>query len=136
MTESANTATPADDMASAIERLRASEQTEAAEDREAGAQAGRAWAKHKAKARQLRRLSEANDHELFRGEPDSYGWAGVLHHAMHAGKCSDRDELGIFWERVLGDDAERVEDMDFAEGFVDGALEVWDEYQLSGLDPL
>jgi hypothetical protein len=33
-----------------------------------------------------------------------------------------------FWERVLGDGgSDRISDLDFARGFVEGALEVWDE---------
>jgi hypothetical protein len=60
----------------------------------------------------------------FTGEPDAFGWAGVVHHAIE-GDFGSRPDLNGFWEQVLGDAADRIDDDNFARGFVDGAWEVW-----------
>ena len=39
----------------------------------------------------------------------------------------DRDAPASFWEKALGDDAERIKDGDFLRGFGEGAIEVWNE---------
>lgn len=36
------------------------------------------------------------------------------------------DQAESFWQRVLGEHKHRIESADFGQGFVDGALQVWD----------
>ena len=110
-----------------IARLQARAELEGNEDRQAGKEAGAAWASDTAGPKELRRMEEHAD-ELFEGEPDAFGYAGVLHSAIHGKGVGDRRELMEFWEEILQPGhGDRIHDKDFARGFVEGALEVWVE---------
>lgn len=113
-----------------VERLHAAAEADARQDYQEGKAAGRAWATDDARPKQLRRLErDYSPHETFACEPDAYGWAGLVHNLLN-NDFSDRSELNEFWARVLGDrDADRIHDEDFARGFVEGAIEFWEEVQ-------
>lgn len=111
-----------------IQRMKAADAEDARHSYEIGKRAGTEWAKNGARPKQLRRLAEQGD--ILSGEPDAYGWAGVLFAALNGDHNGDRAEIAAFWETAVGDDgAEMIEDTDFAQGIIDGALEVWQAVQ-------
>jgi hypothetical protein len=122
----------AKNMNEVVARLKAADELERSEEYQAGRTAGEAWAKEAATPRQLRRLVALAE--------DQYGITGHLHifadsmnrgighglaDVMNPGQEFNLDSEG-FWIRVLGDDRQRIEDEDFARGFVDAAREVWE----------
>ena len=119
-------------MEEVIARLTAAAELENNEFYQAGRQAGEAWARGKATPRQLRRLEELLQNEEYHGEASWVleTYTNGLNHGISVGLAEDLNprqdiETSEFWEAVLGDDAERIEDLDFARGFVEGALDIW-----------
>jgi hypothetical protein len=112
-----------------LKRMKAAAERDANADRAAGKVAGRDWVVRQvghASPKQLRRLDEASDREcLFDGEPDAFGWVGSLYRAITDDGQFDRSTLDEFWEAVLRYEPKRIYDQDFAEGFVEGALDAW-----------
>ena len=123
-------------MADVIARLKAAAELEANEEYQAGHEAGQRWAKEDATPKQLHRLT---DHiESSRGsvswwEIDYPGWnapwGATGYFALTVmgldARNASRGDDEEFWERALGDEAERILDADFFHGFGDGAAEVW-----------
>lgn len=119
-----------------IRRLKSAKQAEATEEREEGQAAGRSWAEEMASPKQLRRLqamaSEPGSIDAQLAKMSKGGALQVgreLYLYLHAGKRDPIDTTMIrtFWEEILGTEHLRIEDVDFASGFVEGALEVWEE---------
>jgi hypothetical protein len=110
-----------------IARLKLADERDDDEAWTDGEEAGERWAQRKATPKQLRRLDEKFDRELFSGVPDAYGWAGVLYGLIVGEHHGDEMQIRAYWESVLGDgdDALRIENESFAEGFVEGALKEW-----------
>jgi hypothetical protein len=123
-------------MTEVVERLRASQAKRENEQHQQGAKAGRAWAKEDAEAHQLERLASGPPEKSY----EWAGWLGVYDNGQNAGvakglyqdicgRDADGDwrDVREYWDRVLGDHgSERIADHDFALGFIEGALEVWD----------
>lgn len=120
-----------------LKQVKAQEQTEATEK---GREIGRSWAADYAKPKELARLEKfadsAGDLGIYfnDGEPLApWGQAEWLVFEILGTHEDDRSELisGSFWEGAGIDtdepsDKELVEKGDFLEGFVVGALEVWE----------
>lgn len=125
-------------MEDAIKRLKAAALLEGEENMKAGKAAGEEWAKDYAKPSHLKRLLKAVEGSDGNGNgtPDYY--VGVYENGVNngaaigvsrdiTGRELDWNEVSVFWAEALGDDdAELIEDQDFAIGFVTGALEVWE----------
>ena len=104
-----------------VKRLRECADDEAADVREDGHIFGIEWAEHKATPRQLKRLAAARDRRelCFRDEDALAVLARMI----------DADvDLSEFWDHVCDDCVEQYQDAAaaFAEGFVEGAMDVWD----------
>jgi hypothetical protein len=118
------------EMDEVIKRMMAADALDTNQDKADGFAAGKEWVTRKdwhATPKQLRRLEAAvMDRDYFSGEPDAFGWAGALYDTINGVSHSDRSEFEEFWEVILGEDeAKRMYDDAFAEGFVDGAMEAW-----------
>jgi hypothetical protein len=119
-------------MEDVIKRLKAAAVLEEDTYFEDGKTAGTQWAKDEARPSQLRRLEDSFSRSPgpFEGEPDAYGWAGVVYFLINGDRQADRHEINDFWERVLGeDDRDRIYEPRFAEGFAAGAVELWESVQ-------
>lgn len=114
-------------MTEVIERMKAAEELERNHDYAEGKKAGTTWAQKTATPKQLRRLEqEYNPSESLTGEPNAFGWAGVVFWLIF-GDVDHRNELNDFWESTLGEnDSNKINEVSFAEGFIDGAIEVWE----------
>jgi hypothetical protein len=106
-----------------VKRLKAEQEKEGAESKARGKRAGRMWAERHAGPGELRRLMK-----LFNASETSFGSMEELHTALHPG---DPDDLDTFKEEAVGFQEwdEVNDDLDFVEGFVDGATDVWDEVE-------
>lgn len=115
-------------MQDVIARLKAAREMEENETREEGVESGMNWAKTQATPKQLTRLHDCFvKGGLFQGEPDAFGWAGALYFAISGRRDGDRDTCIHFWKEILGEHhRDEIHDRDFAEGFVVGALKIWD----------
>ncbi len=122
--------------AEVMKRLKASEELEAKQNLEDGRKAGKAWAEESASVGDLRRFK--------RNEPsggwavwfrewilvDGNSWPNAIF--MHIDGEKVWDDEHTFWMEAVGeDDLDRLEDSDFALGFIEGALEVLDDYEKS-----
>ncbi len=102
---------------SVVSRLKAAGERETEQDREAGIRAGRRWAEKQATPKQLDRLSD------FEGDEDDLN----LYLSLCPGEFDQRDMFD-FWDAAIGDgNYPLILDDDFRDGFIVGALEVWDE---------
>jgi hypothetical protein len=116
-----------------VARLRAADEMDRSEDYQEGRQAGEEWARDYARPRHLRRLRELADEPEFGlrnldvfANGGNNGIAWDLYRYLHPRQDVDRVAVKVFWEEVLGDDgADRMEDVTFARGFCEGALDVW-----------
>jgi hypothetical protein len=103
-----------DDLAPVIARMKAADVEDAASEAEAGFEAGEWWAKDDARPQQLRSLERAAEQvgACDLAEEDGEG-------LLRAIDCDS-------WEDVLGEeDAIRILNHHFAEGFIKGALSIW-----------
>jgi len=117
-------------MKDVIERLKAAKELEDNESYNEGLEWGESWAKEAATPKELKRISEASQatnrfQDLFRGQPDHRGWAGVVAQYITGNDQIDGSEINDLWQAVLDDDSGKMDDEDFAWGFMDGALQVW-----------
>jgi len=135
-----------------IARLKAADELDHNEDYEAGRAAGERWAQQEARPRQLRNIPQLRNLRRSMDESSASlppGFAGVAQDAalgvgpgvgwhVYFGMLGRRAvtnwaevkaifaEAEAFWRGVLGDDNHRIESAFFGQGFVDGALAVWD----------
>jgi hypothetical protein len=121
-----------------IGRMIAAEALDSKQDYLEGEQAGEGWAKKRARPKQLRGLAK-----LAGKAPDALTWQlGVFRDEMHRGLAFELyrvlhpteevrgSDVVRFWEQALGrGGAERIEGYDFAYGFVQGALDVWERVE-------
>lgn len=114
-------------MNAAIERLRKSKESFLEEAKERGRSEGTSWAMHQAEYAELQRL--ATDWEQMESTEtgDAFGAPGVFLRIIAADGHVDRQDIDDFWTNL---DAEVPEDQyssDFWDGFIEGALEVFDQ---------
>ena len=112
-----------------LDRLKASNQKNAETTAKEGRQHGVNWAKSKAKYDELKRAARIDTSNLSEGYADDTDW----HVAQWAAKTiigdeerpSDDEMANLFGvdEDMLGD----VVTVEFIEGFVEGAADVWEE---------
>jgi hypothetical protein len=106
-------------MKETIERLKASKRKEEEEMLKLGREAGLEWAMKKAEYIDLERLANHKVRSAFDGEDF---FAEIRYEDWKQGRKAD-----AFWESVLGDSAYRAESNSFIQGFIAGALEVWND---------
>jgi hypothetical protein len=114
-------------------RLRAADEQDRGEAYRRGQEAGRGWACREARPNDLRRLEEldgAGSDDMIsvfdNGQNKGVAWG--LYETLHPQEEPDRAAVGAYWESVLGGGGQGlIDDADFARGFVEGALRVWDE---------
>jgi hypothetical protein len=113
-----------------IARLKAADELDIKEEYQQGCEAGGAWARETARPRQLRALArmaggvrafliifEDDTHEGIRCE---------LFEQVNPREKLVMHSIDSFWAEALGDDqVSRIDDIDFAQGFVEGALALW-----------
>jgi hypothetical protein len=135
-----------------ISRLKAADDLERKEEYQEGRRVGKEWAKQEARPGQLRHLPQLRNLRRSMDEASSKlpsGFENVARDAalgvghgvgfhVYLGTLgrglittwgevkSIADEAKSFWQAVLGEYKHRIESADFGQGFVDGALEVWD----------
>jgi hypothetical protein len=126
-------------MEDVIARLKAAEEADSNEQRQEGAEAGRAWARNVARPRQLRRLArlgkkkDAVEDQLSGFNADTkHGIATSLYAVLHdlpvASKAFGTGDVAYFWLETVGPGGRaKMDDIDFASGFCDGAREVWEK---------
>jgi hypothetical protein len=114
-----------------VSRLKAAAEIEANEDYQAGHEAGIEWAKDEAAPKQLRRLEELANHPQYGIDDWLSIYTNGANHGIAHGLYSVIEPQGEmieeFWECALGDDSmKKIEEHDFAKGFWEGAIEVWE----------
>src|SRR5262245_53865724 len=123
----------AEEMASVVERLRASKEESDKDSLAAGKELGAAWAKGTADTVELQRLDNlptfhgVGFFQIFarstHSPSSSYSLSELLYFVMHSEDEGNRDAAGEFWECVLGSEADLylLDDVAWMRGFVDGA---------------
>jgi hypothetical protein len=123
-------------MSDVIERLKASQESQATDDYKRGHFLGGEWAKTQAEAAGLKRLAACNEScspiewdQMFDTGPgpSTNSAAERLAWVIRPDLEGDRDRTDAFWEKVAswGLDGQLGES-EFLKGFAEGALEVWD----------
>jgi hypothetical protein len=118
-----------------IARLRRARELEDNIDYQSGLEAGRRWARTKAKPKELRRAAEYIEGEFgtdwfdvdYSGWSAPFGATDYFVFAVWPRHKDDREAPKEFWDLALGDDAHCIEDADFFRGFGEGAAEIWDQ---------
>jgi hypothetical protein len=125
----------AKEMKDVVQRLRGQKLEVENEDQQAGYDAGYKWASESADLRELKRLAKLR--ESLRNNFDDW-FAGDHGHATvttHVYECirdeerADWDETRAFWVDELGVEESSIESVSFIQGFVEGALAVWDSVE-------
>jgi hypothetical protein len=120
-------------MEDVVARLRAAEEMDRNKEYQQGFRAGEMWVREEARPKHLRLLEGLEDSEegpagsleVFASEHE-HGIAIGLYFVLHPRDEGSRQEARGFWDSILGDfGAERIEQLHFARGFVEGALAVW-----------
>lgn len=121
-----------------IARMKAADELDCNEQHQEGLDAGRKWvtrAKGHATPRQLRTLAKAIERQDVRDLVETY--ASGLNSGVMRGLYSELhpreerpDELDVtaFWDNVL-QDPRQIEDVAFAVGFIEGAMEEWEKIE-------
>lgn len=114
----------------AIERLKAAQELETAQNKELGRQEGREWARKYASPRQLKRLVAARDqvNDWYIGQGSSAYSCGDLIAAVLDG-TTDSPVRRAFENMVSPEFADLDNDPEFVQGFAEGSMEFWGEVQ-------
>lgn len=124
------------DMDDVVTRLRASKHRVEDEHYHEGEKAGREWAEAYAEADELANLERwqarlGHDFDVIFSDDltwrSAYSSAELVAFAAWPEKDEDRSAAEMFWEEALGDDAKLADDAQFVKGFVQGAIELWDQ---------
>lgn len=116
-----------------VQRLRDSKKQAGTQELLAGKEAGREWAEEKAEAKELDRLSrfvgglETDGDVRGLSNGSAWGTGEQLYFALSPEDDGNRDEAASFWEAAFG--VGSCDDLtdEHLQGFVEGALEVWDQ---------
>ena len=119
------------DMTDTIRRLRASKLQSEEDIYQRGHEAGQDWARRLAEWAELERLAKLG-HDWFAPQgvvgEDAFGVSGnLLMHMNPDEYLGNRGAQEMFWQEATGDDEEPYPDRDFVHGFVDGAVEVYEQ---------
>jgi hypothetical protein len=122
------------DLDAVVARLKAADADDRQEDYDEGKATGESWAKEEARPRQLRRLAKlaaipGRIHEQMSIASNGINrgiavwlWRNVENAGV------DADYMEEFWESLQGPNgADRIDEFDFADGFISGALAVWNQ---------
>jgi hypothetical protein len=121
-------------MKEVVMRLRASKRQSETVQYNEGFEAGKTWGMHRAEADELERLADLRDRnvtnwDVLFDQYDSNAFSVAEHMAFailgeddEPGRAEARD----FWDAAIGEPIEKLAPA-FVRGFVEGALEVWDE---------
>lgn len=122
-----------------VVRLRAADAADGADAHDRGFAAGTAWARDRARPRELRRLDRSmrawsggrSIEAVLRGLAAGGGRIAIGLCEIVAGGDPDGLEASGYWSDLLGDPAggDVIDDVDFAVGFVLAALAVWDSVE-------
>jgi hypothetical protein len=109
-----------------IARMRAAQELECNASYQEGRQAGEVWARETATPKQLRNLfSRVDECQLGGPETAEHLWEAIYPHEE-----LDHHSVSNFWTIVLGENGEEIiEDEDFARGWAEGALDVWEKVE-------
>lgn len=120
-------------MEDVIARMKAADELDEHEDYHEGVAAGEAWVKDVARPKQLRNLvnSLPNNTCDVGNALSTYAINnGIAFQLFMDIEGKDGQECQAFWERVLGEGGwEKIEEFNFAYGFVDGALKIWEQIE-------
>ena len=126
------------------ERLRAGDELDRNIDYRDGWAAGERWARQEARPKQLRNLQQSMEEsaqdpgagfETVAGhKPAGVGWhvyLGMLGRRGAVTSFVEVREIAVaadaFWNSVIGTDRNRIETASFGQGFVEGALSIWEQ---------
>jgi hypothetical protein len=125
-------------MEDVIARLKAADELDHSQSYQDGREAGRLWARNAAWPKHLRRLEAMQNHPEYDTEWMLAEWVSPLNPGIAV--CLYRRVAGVgedtydaaamraFWAAVLGPGgAEKIDDPAFARGFVEEAVEVWEQ---------
>ena len=117
-----------------VTRLRASMRRAEDEQYRQGEQCGREWVEDRAEADELIRLERWKAKmgwewaQFFADDPNgAYSVAELVVFVIWPEDDGDRSNAQSFWEGVLGDDISTADDPQFVKGFIEGALDLWDQ---------
>lgn len=119
-----------------VQRLRASKIEDVSDLQKQGHDDGVDWAKHRATARELRRLDKVV--QDCRGIGKAFNVVGSSAYcsgdhfvmAVMGDEQFSREDSYAFWETNAGRESEELQgEADYVCGFAEGALEVWNEVQ-------
>lgn len=117
-------------MADVITRLRASKRK--TDDRSVveGRAMGREWAGERAEAKELETLESTfsnSDSWYDQNESSAYSPGELLYFSIYPEMEGDRAGAEAFWQAICGDDTSPMNSASFVNGFIEGALELWEE---------
>ncbi|MCW8129381.1 MAG: hypothetical protein KIS92_03270 [Planctomycetota bacterium] len=113
-----------------ITRLRASKQENDMKKREGSRQDGRVWAEQDAEHAELEALAAAFSDPENRFEDNdhtAYSAGERFFFAICPDQDGDREAANCFWESQIPDAQHLADNAAWVNGFIDGALEVWEE---------
>jgi hypothetical protein len=117
-----------------VTRLRASMRQVEDEQYRQGKQCGREWVEDRAEADELIRLERWKAKmgwewdQFFADHPNNaYSSAELFVFEIWPEDEGDRGTAQVFWVEALGDDSSAADDPQFVKGFIEGALELWDQ---------
>ncbi len=117
-------------MEAVVNRLKASRDEYLGNSYEFGKSTGADWARNAADWIELKRLDD------FRDAVGSENWPNVFAGGGHAlarvvlGKPDEgAADTKAFWEQIGIEEQDQIASQDFARGFADGAVEVWEQVQ-------
>jgi hypothetical protein len=127
-------------MEEVIARMKAAEELDNKENYQKGRKTGETWLRKHARPKEIRSLAKACNRETPERNPEcllgewasswNKGIAGGLLDLIEPTKEHDEREVDVFWEGALGDNnREGIDDFEFAHGFVDAALELWEKIE-------
>lgn len=111
----------------AVERLKGSREKFSDLERQRGVTAGRDWGLREAEYPELKAIAEAYRSGEGRWDLEAVGATALFALGVDGENLAD-GALTDWWERVQGDHVERLTD-EFAEGFAEGASQVWNEVE-------
>jgi hypothetical protein len=116
-------------MEDVIARMKAADALERNESYQTGRETGECWAKNRATPKQLRNLAgDPGEGAPILGSMVHGEIATTLWQEIHPRRETDSHTINCFWEEAAGDNGvESIEDQDFARGWMEGALAIWEK---------
>jgi len=115
------------DMSDVIERMKAAQELDAAQNSEIGRQEGRVWAAECASPRKLKRLEADRDpvHDWYIGVGESaYAGGDLIARVLNG---TETPEQGAFKDMISPEYSDLEDVPEFVQGFAEGCMEIWEE---------